>query len=276
VNTIALPAYTQDLSDGFFAELASSYGADAPNLLAVWQSESGLRAAAHNPNGDASGLCQLMPVIAKGLGWDEGDCTNPPRLAHYRSLSAAAQLLPWVERYYAPWKSKLTSPELAYLATFLPAYLERPADELVPSLVIAAKKGPLGWAYEANMTFDPDRAGVITLGDLGAAVARNCHTARYSEAEARLAAALGVAPAAPHPSPLPFDLRTVSGLEEALAALETSAGRPFYVGPIDGEPGRLLHDAVGTFQLAHGLSEDFAVGPVTRAAIAEALDQLPH
>lgn len=270
------PIATKDLSEDFFAELVARYGQQAPNLLQVWQSESQIFANAHNPHGDASGICQLMPATAKGLGWDPADCDGTPGtpthpLAKYRALTAAQQLSPWVGRYYAPWQRVCDSPELWYLATFLPAYLERPADELVDSLVIAAKLGPLGWAYEANMTFDPDRTGKITLGDLGAAIVRNCHGARYEEAATRLAAALGNEPPAPLPAPAKFDLTTVFGLEEALRQLVTRKGGPYYQGALDGDSGPLLRGAIAAFQADRHLWVDSIPGPDTRAALAAAL-----
>jgi Transglycosylase SLT domain/Putative peptidoglycan binding domain len=262
---------TSDLPQRFFDELAKRYGVQGFALLQVWQSESGLRPSAHNPSGHASGLCQLMPDTALAIGWNPDDVHAAIPLTSYRSLDAFGQLVPWIERYYAPHERVCDSAELWYLATFLPAYLLRPREELVDSLVLAAKGGPLGWAYEANAVFDADRNGVITLGELGQAIARNCHGPRYVEATARLGIVLGVpAPAAPAP-PVAYDLRTTSGLERALRELRGANGQPFYAGGIDGAFGPLLRGALARFQAEHSLWVDGSPNEPTRVTLAAAL-----
>ena len=215
-----------------------------------------------------------MPAIARGLGWDPADADGAAGspLAKYRSLDAFHQLLPWIERYYAPHVGVCDSAQLWYLATFLPAYLDRPRDQLTDDLVLAARGGPLGWAYEANMVFDADRNGKITLGELGQAVSRNCHGPRYAEASVRLAAVLGWS-APQSPAPAPFDLRTVTGLEEALRKLRTPRGASYYAGPLDGASGPLLRGAIAAFQADRRLWVDSIPGPETRAALSAALAQ---
>src|SRR5437867_4185076 len=74
------------------------------DMLSVWMSESGVKADAHNPRGDASGLNQIMPYIARKIGWDVTDTT----LARYRTLTATEQL-PLVEKFYKPYRGFLLS-----------------------------------------------------------------------------------------------------------------------------------------------------------------------
>ena len=72
---------TGDLSDDFFSAIhqtADTLQCNPQDLLSVMQNESGLRATAHNPNGNASGLIQFMPRILRGLGFnsDPDDTAN--------------------------------------------------------------------------------------------------------------------------------------------------------------------------------------------------------
>lgn len=274
-------AFTQDhgADDSFYRSVTGwmrQQGANPIGMLSTWMSESGVRALAHNPNGHASGLNQLMPPIAKGLGWDVDDCDPPPAtgripLERYRMLTALQQS-DWVRRYYSSYTGKLKTAQLCYLATFLPMYLARPADELTDDFVLAEKGGHLGWAYAANMVFDHNGDGRITLGELGEAIARNCHGARWEEIQSREAAVLGTPLPAPAAMPEPYDLRTVRGLEEALQLLKNPmTRRPFYAGPIDGIPGPLLRVGVMSFQTNNGLTADGLPGPNTRGSIMQAL-----
>lgn len=135
------------------------------DLLSVACNESRCSAEAHNPHGDASGLWQLMPSTARGLGWN---VDADPHLDAFRALGAVGQL-PWFEKYFAPHKGKLVSAAACYVATFLPALLAHAGD---PSFVLCALGGPLEWAYKANKGFDPRGAGRITVSDLAAAIER--------------------------------------------------------------------------------------------------------
>jgi hypothetical protein len=158
------------LSADFFAPFGTMCGRleCAPvDLLSVAASESRLNPSAHNLRGDASGLWQLMPSTAKGLGWD---VTNDPHLAAFRSLSAEAQL-PWWERYFSPHRGLLVSAAACYVATFLPALLSHAGN---PDYVLCGARGPLSWAYAANQGFDPSHKGTILVSDLTAAIDRAC------------------------------------------------------------------------------------------------------
>ena len=164
------PVLTTDWSDeDVSAELdfCDALEIDDPSVpLQVWANESDNRASAHNPNGDASGIFQLMPATAKGLGYP---LAGDPTLAAYRALGVSGQLR-WATRYYGPHRGLISTVARLYLCTFLPALLEC-GDDM--GAVLAAKGGTLGWAYDANWrSFDPRGTGVITVQSLVDAAAR--------------------------------------------------------------------------------------------------------
>jgi hypothetical protein len=245
--------YTSDLDDGFFPGLesvAADVEAKPIHLLSVMMSESGVRADAYNPNGNASGLVQFMPATLAGLGWQEGH-------AAFRQLAATEQL-PFVRAYFLPHKGKLVSAAACYVATFLPALLGHADD---PDFVLTAKTGPLGWAYAPNAVFDRNKDYAITVGELEDAIARNCRGPRWVEVTARLARH-GVVP---QPTDTTLDLRTTVGLQTALTRLG------YDVGAIDGLPGPETRAGVVAFQRDRGLVVDGNFGPKTRAALEIAL-----
>lgn len=134
--------------------------ADPSVPLQVWANESDNRSGAHNPNGDASGVFQLMPATARGLGYP---LAGDPHLDAYRAMGVSGQLR-WATRYYGPHKGQIGTVARLYLCTFLPALLEC-GDNM--DAVLAVRDGTLGWAYAANHTsFDPHGTGVITVQSL--------------------------------------------------------------------------------------------------------------
>lgn len=174
---------TADLSDGFFEKmwmLAARLRCKPSDLLGCWCNESNLRSTAHNANGHASGIFQLMPAIARGLGWDPKDLD----LTRYRLLTAEEQLA-WAERYYAPHAGQLGTATACYLCTFLPALLSHAGE---PGFVLASHECR-SEVYWANRSFDRENKGSIVVGDLTMAIARACVGARWNEVLARLAAA---------------------------------------------------------------------------------------
>jgi len=182
---------TTDLSDQFFSDvigMCSRLGCAPLDLLGVAGYESGVRALAHNPNGDASGLWQLMPATARGLGWD---VTNDPHLANFRALGPVGQL-PWFEKYFRPYKGELVSSSACYVAVFLPALLPHAGD---PTFILCGESGPLAWAYKANSNFDTGKTGVIRVSDLESAIqrARNNLGSRWTEIVERVNAGLPAA-----------------------------------------------------------------------------------
>lgn len=188
---------TVDIDDDFFPALramSAALGAQPLHLLAVWYSESGVRANAWN-NGpatvidkttgkgrpprpeekyNASGLFQAMPATLKGLGY-------PSDHASFRALTATQQLA-WALRYYLPYRGKLGSIGAIYVANFLPALIDHAGD---PAYVLTDRNGRLPWAYTPNAAFDANRDGRITVGELESAVQRNARGPRWDELVSR-------------------------------------------------------------------------------------------
>lgn len=258
-----LPDYDASFGPAFLA-MCSRLAVNPLHLLGVGMNESGMRASADNPDGNASGLWQLMPDTARGLGWEIGDCEGRdghPPLWNFRSLSPTAQL-PWFERYYAPHKGKLVSRAACYVCTFLPADLDLASDPqavLVDKSESDPKQWRRGWAYSSNMSFDANHDLKIQVFELEDAIVRALAGAgtRYQA----LLDLVGITDP-DRVQHVTFDPTTALGQEEILQR----AG--FYSGALDGIPGPQLRAAIVSFQRAHGLAPDGIVGPNTRAALA--------
>ena len=161
--------------------------------MSVWMHESGCRTTAHNPSGDASGICQFMPATLHGLGWRASDT----HLAEFRQLGVSDQL-GWCLRYYALHKGRIATVGRFYLCTFLPVLVDH-GDS--PAFVVSAPQGPFGWAYAANKGFDVDNRGWITVGDLVDAAEKDAGSPRGQELIARARQA-----ASPPPTEPPDDI----------------------------------------------------------------------
>jgi hypothetical protein len=240
---------TSDLSDGFFDEVRSVSGhlqCEPVDLLGVMMNESNVRATAHNPNGNASGLIQFMPQTLVNLGWNQGH-------AAFRQLTADQQM-PFVDRYFTPYITKGLSPAARlYQATFLPATLGLGSDF---ETIICGQNGPHAFAYGPNIGFDRERKGFITIGDLQDAIDRACTGERWNEILARLDGTFVESG---------YDLSTTAGVQSALTNLGYDPG------PVDGVSGPRTRAAVTAFQRDQGLAADGIVGPNTRAALHAAL-----
>jgi hypothetical protein len=258
---------SQDIDDAFFPkleEVASQLEADPLHVLSVMFSESTCRADAWNDNQkdlppdkryNDSGLIQFMPATLKLLGWTQGH-------AAFRRLSATAQL-PYVRAYYRSYVGHLGSIAGLYVATFLPSLVSRAGDR---DFVLTARKGPLGWAYAPNAAFDRNKDLAITVGELEDAVRRNCVGARWADLVARLRGAPVASDSNEHAVAL-ADLRTILGIQTALSTLGLDPG------PRDGYAGPRTTRAVVSFQRSRGLAPDGIVGPLTRAALEDALKE---
>ena len=191
--------HTADLADSFFAAMhtvAATLQTQPQFLLAVMNSESGIRASAHNPNGHASGLIQFMPATLRGLGWAQGH-------EAFRRLTATEQM-PFVQRYYLPFvRQGLNSTARLYQTTFLPATLSRGSEP--DTVIVDVNNNDNAFAYAPNRGLDRRGDGRILVGDLTAFVERAKGSARWREALERLqASAPGPVPPDPvPPAPLP-------------------------------------------------------------------------
>ncbi len=276
--------YTKDLDSLFFPRLddvcerlSTPESVCLPrNMVSIMKSESDVRANAHNDNPkdlppakryNAVGLIQFMPATLPGVGWNQG-------WAAMMKLSATEQL-PFVQRYFMPYKGKLGSIGQIYTATFLPAYIDHAED---PDYVLTASskfKGDedtpagqrLGWAFGPNAGFDDPKAGgngdyAIQVRELEAAVRRNCTGARWKEILMRLGEDEETDPAVDEE----FDLRTIIGMQRALLRLGYNV-----VGKADGYLGPKTSAAVAAFQKDRGIKVDGIYGPETRKTLEIAL-----
>lgn len=234
-----------------FADVCGFLACQQLDLAAVLYSESGWYATAHNPNGDASGIFQAMPATLKGLGFAP-ELPPDARAAKFRTLTAADQM-PWLKRYYAPYRGKLNSVTACYLATFLPADLAHAGDD---QYVLAQKGGYRGVIYTANAAFDANRDLCIRVGELGQAVRRNCIGPRWAELVSRLSGG-AVSPQGQVGSPV----GGIRWAQERLVALG------FAPGVADGVWGPRTQAALVAFQRSVHLVPDGILGPLTMAKL---------
>jgi hypothetical protein len=128
--------------------------------LHVWASESNNDPCAHNPSGNASGVCQLLPSTLSGLGYPIG---NDPDLSVFRRLTVAQQLS-WAVQFYQPASGRISSVASFYTWNFLPAQLSLAGD---PDATLCSAAGPYADAYLGNCSaFDNGMKGWITPADL--------------------------------------------------------------------------------------------------------------
>lgn len=254
--------HTVDIDRGFeknFPEACRKIGCEPLDLLGVIFSESGGRAHAHNPHGNASGIIQFMPDTLTGLGYRAGH-------AAFRHLTWTEQLR-YVIAYFFPWQkdgAPWDSAGRIYQAVFLPGTLKsvKGADGVLCERV---GKKRLGWAYEANTVLDANGDGRITVGELTEAVMRNARGPRWLEALARL----GIeAPA--------HELRDVDGdgFPDVVTAADVQAALNRIgvdVGTVDGLVGPKTRKGIEAFQKRAGLDVDGIAGPKTRAALELAI-----
>ncbi len=155
-------------------QVTTNLGMKPEDLVAVMCYESGLNPAAHNMNGDASGLIQFMPSTLKGVGFH--DSPNA-----FRELDAIQQL-DYVEKYIqnqmafngGPFKSAAQY----YVANLWPVALKLPEVKAQNPHAVIIDSNPtvrrfpgvsLAFervAYKSNAGLDVDHDGKITFGDL--------------------------------------------------------------------------------------------------------------
>ena len=182
--------YTADIPAAFFCDLVAAcrdkLGCDPLDMARPLMNESGLSYKAHNANGNAAGIFQAMPSTLRLLGY-QGDWHDFIQLD-------ADQQLPWLVKYYSPYKGRLVNATAVYMATFCPAFLGHASN---PQWVICGMDGrsdglPPGTSkiwYAANSGFDvpnPKRKGFICVQDLTDAIVRADRGPRWDEIVARL------------------------------------------------------------------------------------------
>ncbi len=140
--------------------ITSALHLDPSALAAVMKIESAFNPAATNPQGGATGLIQFMPKTAELLG------TTVDAL---RQMTAEAQL-DFVAKYYAPFRAKILDEGDHYIATFMPAFLGKPAGTVI------AKKGEK--IYDQNAGLDITKDGILTTDDVKGRLLRETQTAR--------------------------------------------------------------------------------------------------
>lgn len=258
--------FTGDITDSDLLRLeifSVAVDCDMLDAAATWESESGNYTWAHNLNGDASGINQMMPNTLKGLGYRSDISNDEDRSAAFRHETYSGQVQ-WAQRYYTPYKGKLKSRAAFYVATFLPADIDY-ASKGGPDTVLVQKGGRRGWAYTANAGFDENHDLKITVQELEDAITRACASARWEELSERISAQLK----RPHvvTNVATYDLGSIKGVQQALNRLG------FNVGPIDGINGHLTRLAVAAFQKSVGLTIDSVYGPDTRKALQDALNK---
>jgi hypothetical protein len=233
-------------------------------MICPLYAESGAYATAHNPNGDASGIFQAMPSTLKNLSF-RPELQPADRAAAFRLLGVRGQL-PFLRRYYAPYKGRLSSVALIYVATFTPAFLDGAlagGPDFV--LVDSARSAWDRTVFASNAGFDANHDLKISVVELDDAVRRQCRGNRWNELHARLGATPEPMPQQPNRG----DLGTVLGLQCALC---TILGVRL---DLDGLWGQRTRDALMTFQKEHPpLKVDGIPGPLTRAEIATSLERM--
>lgn len=150
------------------AMVMSAYrlGIEPDWLAAILSFESGFNPKAQNKHSKATGLIQFMPSTGKAL---LGSSSNEAATAKLLTLSFQEQL-PLVERYFAPYRSKLNSVEDTYLAVFYPAAIGTPPDHIVGR--------PGSAVYTQNQVFDPEGKGYITTDDITSTIRKRFTSAK--------------------------------------------------------------------------------------------------
>jgi LysM repeat protein len=150
--------FASRVSDEFEAktrEVARRLGMDPDHLMTIMHYETGgsFRPSIRNPYSQAVGLIQFLPSTARLLG------TSAEEL---ETMSAVDQL-DWVEAYLTPFRGRLGSIEDAYMAVLYPAAVGCQAD------YVLFRRGSS--AYDRNPGLDRDDDGLVTRGEVCAAVA---------------------------------------------------------------------------------------------------------
>jgi hypothetical protein len=139
-------------------QVANNLGVSLEDLIGIMNHESGLNPAAVNPYTNATGLIQFMPNTAKGLGTS---------IEALKNMSAIEQL-DYVEKFYKPVVGKAKDIGDLYMYTFLPAAVGKPDDFVLGASGSGIKVFGINQdaLYNQNKTFDADKKGYYTVGDV--------------------------------------------------------------------------------------------------------------
>ncbi len=277
---------TSDIPDDFeskYLEICKEYGWEPIPVLSCWNSESGIKASSQNPNGYASGIFQIMPDTAHGLGWMPGDARwnlvhaarkvgdwktvvklHKELMSGFIQLNASEQL-DWAVKYYGPKGMMQTGAE-CYVRTFLPAEKEHANN---PDYVLCGIHGPYKDAYIGNhQVFDTEGKGFITVQDLTDRINLVWQGGRVEEIKERIYEAQGL----PVPPYQFFNTDTLAGCQEALDKLEFETFSLHSNGRGDGIWGPKSRTACDRFQNFVNLTSTGNADSATREALKATLE----
>lgn len=171
-------------------EMSNELGMKPEDILNVMAVESGLNPSAHNQNGNASGLVQVMPSTLKGIGF-KGTHSDFRNLKAEQQLDYIKQLIRSNIKYNGgPFKSAAQY----YVSNFIPAALKIPGiKNEIPSTIIVARNPEVAHVphvdiateakyYMANKGLDVDNDGAITFGDIQRVLAQKAKGKDYQQA----------------------------------------------------------------------------------------------
>lgn len=131
-----------------------------------------------NPNGNAKGLWQAMPMILKNLGWKAGNSDYDAANGDFREAGVSTQIK-WSGRYLAEWRARFgivswDRPGDLYLCNFAPAFLRyknEPGKVIFDGRKTDVTGRPTAEAriYQVNRGLDFGRKGYICVGDMAQA-----------------------------------------------------------------------------------------------------------
>lgn len=135
--------------------ISGRLGCDPDDLMTcmAWESGRSFSPSKKNMAGSgATGLIQFMPATAKGLG------TTTAALAGM----TAVQQLDWVEKYFQPYKGKLSTLADLYMAILWPSAVGKPMEHVLWN------KANRPTTYRQNAGLDINHDGAITKAECAA------------------------------------------------------------------------------------------------------------
>lgn len=162
---------------------------DPLHVMPCMLNESGAYPTTRNPGGvNPSPEALKHPAAAVGLiQFTHASLGAGVDLDAFRQKSVAEQL-PFVERYFAPYRGALTSVELVYCSMFEPAWIAKHPTST--TVICGSRAGdPYPKFYAPNKSLDVDGKGYIILDDLRIRAMSRAHGPRWQEFVDRIRAA---------------------------------------------------------------------------------------